>query len=207
MKADETGRGKVFCLGFPKTGTTSLEVALQHLGYKVCRGNERNNYTNYLIALFIHGDYDELRRMIRHFDAFADLPWGGTDLYLWLSETYSEARFIQTVRDPESWFQSLSNVAFSLDENPETALETNHAAGSYGAVYLFKKVWQLDNMVDAKVRLLSVYKQLNYNIKTHFHRDNLFLSFDLTKDPGWEDLCRFLDKKVPDILFPFENSS
>ncbi|PCJ10667.1 MAG: hypothetical protein COB16_01400 [Rhodobacteraceae bacterium] len=207
MKTDETGHGKIFCLGFPKTGTTSLEVALQHLGYKVCRGNGRNNHTNYLIALFVHREYDELRRMIRHFDAFADLPWGGTDFYLWLSETYPEARFIQTIREPQAWFRSLSNAAHSLDENSETALESTHAAGHYGAVYLFNKVWQIHSMAGAKERLLEIYGQLNSDIESHFAGQDRFFSFALTQERRWDELCDFLDKKVPDRPFPLENPS
>ena len=62
---------KIFGLGFSKTGTTSLEIALQKLGYNVCRGHWKNSHTFYLLALYIHRDYDEIFRIVNYWDAFA----------------------------------------------------------------------------------------------------------------------------------------
>lgn len=68
---------KVFNLGFSKTGTTSIERALQILGYRVAKGHWKYNYCFYLMSLCVHGDYEEIIRFTKAFDAFCDGPWGG----------------------------------------------------------------------------------------------------------------------------------
>lgn len=37
-----TKKNKVFCIGFHKTGTTSISVALKFLGYKTIHGDPKN---------------------------------------------------------------------------------------------------------------------------------------------------------------------
>ena len=98
---------KIFCIGFPKTGTTSLEEALSLLGYNVCRGHYNNRHTNYLISLFYNKNFDEIDRIISYYDAFTDLPWGGTDFYIYLSNKYPKAKFIHSERNHEEWYGSL----------------------------------------------------------------------------------------------------
>ena len=205
MSDDATGRGKVFCLGFPKTGTTSLEVALQRLGYNVCRGASRNNHSNFLMALQVHGDTEEIARVIRHHDAFTDLPFGGTDLYLWLSRRYPDARFLHTVRAPEHWYRSLLNQLEKAGGSTDAPLDSLHAAGGYGAAMVVRRVWGIADPVAQKDRTLQYYRQLNASILTHFAGRETFLSFDLTQEPGWHALCGFLGRPVPDQPFPHEN--
>lgn len=205
MSDDDTGKGKIFCIGFPKTGTTSLEVALVKLGYKVCRGNGQNTHSNYLMALCVHGDYPELERVIRHFDAFADLPWGGSDMYLWLSRRYPEARFIQTERDPDDWYESVLGSALKYSNDLEATLDTFHSLGRYGAVLFLNRVWGIDSMSNAREKLLDYYVRNNQAIKDHFAGTDRLLSVHLVADPRWDEICAYLDKPVPDIPFPEEN--
>lgn len=205
MTDTSTGLGKVFCVGFPKTGTTSLEVALQRLGYKVCRGASGNNHSNFLMALYVHGDTAEISRLIRHFDAFADLPWGGTDLYLWLSQHYPDARFLHTVREPEKWHRSVLNQLEKSSAVTAASLDTLHASGGYGATMIVRRVWGIEDFVTQKDKALAFYESLNAAILSHFAGRENFLSFDLTQTPGWDSLCSFLGRPVPDQPFPHEN--
>lgn len=205
MAGADKGHGKVFCLGFPKTGTTSLEVALQSLGYRVCRGASRNNHSNFLMALHVHGDTDEIARLIAHFDAFADMPWGGTPLYLWLSRRYPEARFVHTVRDPDKWYRSLLNQLEKAAGSSDASLDDLHAAGGYGATMILRRVWGIEDIVVQKDQALSFYNTLNAAILSHFAQHDNFLSLDLTQTPDWGPLCAFLDRPVPDQPFPHLN--
>lgn len=205
MNGEDTGRGKVFCIGFPKTGTTSLEVALQRLGYNVCRGSSRNNHSNFLMALQVHGDTDEIARVIRHFDAFTDLPFGGTDLYLWLSRRYPEARFLHTFRAPEPWYRSILNQLEKAGGVHGASLEALHASGGYGASMTVQRVWGITDPVARKDAMLRYYQDLNAAILAHFDGCENFLSIDLTQEPDWRLLCGFLGLPVPDQPFPHEN--
>ena len=205
MSEDTAGHGKVFCLGFPKTGTTSLEVALQRLGYNVCRGNGSNNHSNFLMALQVHGDTDEIARIIQHFDAFTDMPWGGTDLYLWLSHRYPKALFLHTFRDPERWYRSVLNELEKACGSSGASLDLAHAAGGYGASMIVRRVWGIADLINEKDRALQYYNGLNAAVVAHFAGQRNFLSLDLTQNPGWAALCGFLDRPEPKLPFPHEN--
>src|SRR4030095_11714834 len=62
-------RAKVFCIGFHKTGTTSLAFALQRLGYRVTGPNGVNDPD---IAKNV---YAMAYALVERYDAFQDNPW------------------------------------------------------------------------------------------------------------------------------------
>ena len=81
---------KVFCIGFHKTGTTSLKMALKILGYRVTGPNGRHDKN-------IGRNVEALaRRIVPKFDAFQDNPW--PIIYRFLDKEYPGSKFILTVR-------------------------------------------------------------------------------------------------------------
>ena len=93
-----TGQPKVFCIGFHKTGTTSLGDALTTLGYRVTglAGKNDPEIGNHVL--------DMARRLVGEFDAFQDNPW--PILYRELDAMCPGSKFILTLRDPEPWIRS-----------------------------------------------------------------------------------------------------
>jgi hypothetical protein len=89
---------KVFCIGFPKTGTSSMGVALKKLGYKVTGPNGVNDPDICEHALSMALELAE------QYDAFQDDPW--PQLYREMDEHYPRSKFILTLRDPNSWIAS-----------------------------------------------------------------------------------------------------
>lgn len=90
---------KVFVIGFQKTGTTSLETALEVLGYRVYGGDKnlmkfkkREDLKNYI------------SKVLQNWDAVQDMPW--PLFYKELYELYPTAKFILTVRNPDKWINS-----------------------------------------------------------------------------------------------------
>ncbi|MEN0000466.1 MAG: sulfotransferase, partial [Pseudomonadota bacterium] len=54
----------------------------------------------------------------------------------------------------------------------------------------------------------NVYNQHNQAVRAYFEgRDSDLLEIDLTKDPGWKDLCDFLGTQTPRRPFPHANSA
>lgn len=199
---------KVFCLGFSKTGTTSLEQALETLGYNVCKGNWRTNHTFYLLALFVNRDYDELLRMTKYWDAFADGPWGGTDLYIKLLETYPNAKYILTIRPPEKWYASFQNLITLFDSNLDTALSSYHANGLWGSGYYFESLFNIKSLAGNKQKIIDAYVKYNNDVIAYFHHQNKeLLILDLSHGNSWEVICSFLKKDIPSIPFPHINKS
>ncbi len=200
---------KVFGIGFSKTGTTSLEEALQTLGYNVCRGHWAKPYTFYSHALWIHRDYDALLKLTKLWDAFADAPWGGTNLYEKLYEKLPQSKFILTVRDAEKWYDSLIKLLTMFDLNLETALDSYYSNGMYGSAYFFSHVFGIDTLAGTKQQIIDRYNDYNAAAIEFFRRrpDADFIVMDFAKGDGWEKLCKLLDKPVPPIPFPHENQA
>lgn len=197
---------KIFGVGFSKTGTTSLEAALTLLGYKVCKGHWNNNYSNYLAALYKHQDYAEILNLVPYWDAFADLPWGGGDLYKTLYQHYPNAHFILTKRDPKRWYKSLENMLTTFDKNLETALDSYHAQHKFGAVLYFKHIFGIETLAGNEQKIIDYYVQHNQAVIDFFTQHKArFMVFELTEGDRWDKLCPFLGKAIPKDPFPQAN--
>ena len=177
---------KIFCVGFHKTGTTSLYAALTTLGFKVT-GTVGEEWR-----------VDELERdgakrcidIIDDFDAAEDMPW--PLFFRELDDAYPGSKFILTVRDAEDWYASLDN------HFGEKA--TNLNAFTYGRECARARY--------AKETWVDTYNAHNAAVREYFQaRPDDLLEMDLASGDGWEKLCRFLEKPVPGEPFPIKNSS
>jgi len=181
---------------------------LQILGYNVCRGRWSNPHTFYLLALYVNRDYEEIFRMVNYWDAFADGPWGGTDLYVQLYERFPESKFILTIRDAESWYASFEKLITMFDLNVDTALASYHANGMYGSAYYFEHIFDIKTLAGNKQKIIDHYNAYNENVSNFFSKVQAnFIVFDLFAGDGWEKLCAFLDKEIPNQTFPHANKS
>ena len=83
----------VFCIGFSKTGTTSIDKAFAILGYR---------HVHWLHAHLEpkQGWINYIRKS--HFDAFSDAPMYFPGFFRELDREFPDSKFILTVRKPES---------------------------------------------------------------------------------------------------------
>ncbi len=93
--------GKIFGIGFHKTGTTSLGTALHDLGYSVC--GLRKGALSYILR----GDLEPVFGLVERYDAFEDNPW--PLLYRELDQRFAGSKFILTVRERNDWLASAVN--------------------------------------------------------------------------------------------------
>jgi hypothetical protein len=177
-------RPKVFCIGFHKTGTTTLEVALRKLGYRVTGSFGTKDPG-------IAGKArDEAFRIAEAFDAFEDNPW--PILYRELDERFPGSRFILTRRPSEAWIRSQVKD-FATAETPMRRWIYGEAAGcpvGNEAVYVAR------------------YERHNREVLDYFRdRPGDLLVIDFPADAGWEKLCAFLGREVPNEPFPHANKA
>lgn len=102
-------RTKVFCIGYNKTGTTSVESLLRDLGYRMPVQVEQEAL---VVEALFDGDYRPLKALCDKYEAFQDLPFSQGVIYAVLDNMYPGSKFILTVRDSNTWFDSL--VRFHL---------------------------------------------------------------------------------------------
>lgn len=200
---------KVYGIGFSKTGTTTLSSALGQLGYRTWTGHWQKPENFYLLALYIHRDYDALFRFSQYWNAFTDAPWGGTDLYEEIVRRTPNARFILTVRDPETWYTSLHKLLTMFDLNEESALDSYYRNGMYGSAHFFEHVFDIRTLAGNKRRMINAFQAHNDRAIDFLSSNNAaFAVLNFEQGDEWNALCGFLGKSVPNGRpFPFENRS
>lgn len=158
--------------------------------------------------MFINKDFEEIDRIINYFDAFTDLPWGGTDFYIYLSEKYPNAKFIYTSREGESWFISLEKMVAKTGGNSEQLMSYFHENGRYGLIYYLEHVFKINTLKANEQRIVEQYNKMNNQLLNYFKTGNYnFLHIKVTSGEGWEKLCPFLECPYPNKEFPFANKA
>lgn len=196
---------ELFVASLPRTGTASMEVALEILGYNALHGAEIAPHSQF-VEEFYQGDktVDDL------FDYIAGQGFdvGGMDLmghfFRWAADK-QHVKVVLPVRSAESWAKSWQMIEPGLDV-------------LFGRPFSFSsRVRQLEPFVrdcmnvsgvsnsDKSLESLkSVYQKYVEEVKTTIPSDRL-LVFDLRD--GWEPLCKFLGKPIPDQPFPHIHES
>ena len=187
---------EVIGAGFGRTGTESMKLALEQLGFGPC---------HHMKEVLANPEQLEIWRAIARGDppdwemAFADygsaVDWPSAFFWEELSEVYPEAKIILTVRSPESWHKSMSNTIFKV-------LEASTDPDSIGLKLIAERVFG-GRFLD-RDHAIAVYEKNNADVQAAFDDDRL-LVYHL--GDGWEPLCRFLDTPVPDTPFPRSNST
>jgi len=175
-------RPKVFCIGFHKTGTTSLKMALTELGYRVAGPFGRSDRD---IAETVEA---KARQIIPRYDAFQDNPW--PIIYRFLDREYPGSKFILTVRPTAKWITSV----------------VDHFSGSRPAMREWIYGPGKGDPEGNEAVYVERYERHNREVLDYFRdRPDDLIVFDIAGD-GWEKLCTFLGHPVPDRPFPWKNS-
>ncbi len=173
---------KVFCIGFMKTGTTTLNRALSVLGYRVSHNSWK------WLKLIVKNDWSSVRQKMDVWDAVEDNPI--PLIYKELDQFYPGSKFILTVRDSEKWYNSVSyHIGDMLSPMHE---------------WLFGKGKGLPK--NDKTHTLNVFNTHRKKVEDHFKdRPEDLLIIDVTKIESWDALCAFLNEPVPSTSFPHAN--
>lgn len=183
--SDGECRPRVFGIGLIKTGTSSLRAALELLGYKSLHGGPLEIMT--LVQQAIDRGEPMLSGVDPEFDAFADV-FGVTHYFYLADVQYPGSRFILTLRDLDDWLDSRQR---HVEKNQQMK-----AAGKYRGDLL-----EVD--LDAWA---TEYRRHEVVVRAYFaNRPDDLLVFDVAGGDGWEPLCEFLDKPVPETPFPWDN--
>lgn len=181
---------KVFGIGLSRSATTSLNNALEILGFQSIHW--LNPHTQSLI-----GEEDFLL-----FDGFTDIPvsYQFEKLY----HTFPNAKFILTSRAMESWvrsvtlhYQNIRNISTPGELSlPDIAQRFNGEAGAVEYnLYAQHLSWE------------AAFQHFHERINLFFadKPKDRFLELRIIDGEGWEKLCTFLDRPVPDVPFPNTN--
>jgi Sulfotransferase domain len=189
---------KVIGAGLGRTATFSLKFALEHLGLGPCYhmsevfAGARRTIPLWLEVIKGRPDWDSI------FDGYqstSDYP--ACSYWRELADYYPKAKIVLTLRDADSWFESVSQTIFSeqmqgpLAGSPIEEMMRGAIFDAFGGRVKdrgFMTEW-FNRRNQAVIDTLPAQRLLVY-----------------TPKQGWGPLCSFLGLAVPDAPFPRVNS-
>jgi hypothetical protein len=199
--------GKVFCIGFNKTGTTSVKVAFKELGYRV--GNQP--VAEGFITDWARRDFSRIIDYCNTADAFQDIPFSLPDTYQSLDAAFPGSKFILTVREnADIWYRSLTTFHAKIFGGGKIPTEDDLARANYRF-----QGWALCAMqaISAfpegdpynKECLVQAYDLHNARVQEYFrNRPTDLLKISLAAEGSFQQFCDFLGKSSQDRYFPWE---
>jgi hypothetical protein len=106
MSSEPMSQAKVFGIGFQKTGTTSLGVIFDALGFRVAGYNEFRHLAQRETLEIAEVEALALE-IAQGVDAVKDSPW--PIFYRQLDQAFPGSKFIHVTRDPKAWIASAVN--------------------------------------------------------------------------------------------------
>lgn len=175
---------KVFGIGMNKTGTTTLKVCLEKLGYTVCSPDLE------LLRCVDRGELGPVFEFAKRYDGFQDWPW--PFVYEEMDREYENSKFILTRRkNSDAWFNSLKK--HSIKKGP-----TEYRKIAYG----------YEMPAGKKSPHVNIYEEHNEEVRAYFEgREDDFLEVCWEEGDGWEKICGFLGHEVPQAEFPHRKKS
>lgn len=189
--------------GFGRTGTKSLEVAIETLGFGPCHHMrevlEHPEHVAHWQAL-ARGEAVDWTAVFAGYRAQVD--WPGAAVWRDLAAAYPAARVVHSVRPDEVWWASFSTTIGKLMTRRAELPLPPHVADMLDAWVEFAGKPTFGGRYDDRETALAALRRRDAEVRDAIPADRL-LVFDVAE--GWAPLCAFLDVPVPDAPFPHHN--
>src|SRR3954469_8228837 len=179
---------KVFCIGFTKTGTTSLERGLRDLGYRL--GNQHQGES--LLPHYVSRNFRPIVEFCLSADAFQDAPFCFPFTYVALDQSFPNAKFILSVRDDaEQWYRSIVRFHGNGFANGRVPTKDDLVKAEYsypGYVWdSFRAVFNPpENDVYNQATLVSQYERHNAAARDYFRFKSNLLEINLSQGGAYQ---------------------
>ena len=188
---------KVIGAGMGRTGTASLKVALETLGYGPCYHMTEVLKNPAFIGDWIdaaegRGNWDKI---FGGYASTVDNP--GCNYWRELAAHYPEAKVVLTTRDPGKWFES-------TNETIHSAQFARFMQNSPFGEMIQKTMWdRMQNRMQDRAYMVEFFNRHAADIVAAIPAERLLV---YQVSDGWEPLCEFLQVPVPHVEFPKINS-
>jgi hypothetical protein len=196
---------KIIGAGFGRTGTSSLQVALEellggqcyHMKEVMMQPAHLQAWHEFAVGKTSRMDWEWL---FSDYTATVDCPV--CMYYDELMEVFPDARVVLTVRDPQQWWKSFNRLMSTV----------NKARLFCFLVPKLRKIAQFTDKIIIqdvfggrleKEHCISIFERHNDTVRKVVPEDRL-LEYDVRQ--GWKPLCEFLGVPVPAKKFPHLNA-
>jgi len=192
---------KVIGAGFGRTGTMSLKLALEQLGFDPCYhmmevGKRPEHDPVWLAATRRETvDWDAL------FSGFsAAVDWPVAAFWREMAAYYPQAKFILTERDPQAWYRSIQATIFKSLNSPPAAPAQVHRQMTRELILerTFGGRW------DDEAHVIDTYLRHNQAVRDTLPDSRLLV---YQTGSGWAPLTQFLDLPEPSTPYPMTNTT
>jgi hypothetical protein len=188
---------KVIGAGYGRTGTASLKLALERLGFGPCHHMAEVLPKPERVALWarIGAGSNEWDQALAGYNATVD--WPACTHWRALADLYPHAKVILSTRDPDRWFDSVHATILNPDvtrfllRTPMGEMLDRNIYSLFGA-----------GMAD-RAFMVDAFKRHNDEVKRAIPADRL-LVFDARE--GWGPLSAFLGVDPPAEPYPHVNT-
>lgn len=193
---------EVIGAGFGRTGTHSLGLALEKLGFSPCYNLQevvKNPEHTETWNNAIDGKPIDWHYLFSSYKS--SVEWPGAYFFKELVQHFPNAKVILTVREPEAWYESAGKTIFEGLElsayNPDTL--KREKSRLHRRLILERT---FEGRYHEKEFAIDVYRRHNERVTKTVPEERL-LRFDIRD--GWEPLCEFLQKPISKEPFPWLN--
>jgi len=191
---------RVIGAGYGRTGTMSLKVALERLGFDKCY---------HMFEVMGHPEHIELWRAVNRgeqidwgalFEGYqASVDWPSCNYWREQMAKYPQAKVILSLRDPERWYASVMNTIYP------TSLAWRDSGGAQPQM-VFELIWDgiFAGRMEDKGYVIGKFLEHNQLVRDTVPSERL-LEFEASQ--GWGPLCQFLDCPIPDEPYPKTNTT
>jgi hypothetical protein len=191
---------KVIGAGFGRTGTMSMQAALEILGYRCYHMKEVPSTAGHLQAwhdLVADRAPMDWQWLFKDFQATVDFP--ACYYYKELMREYPDAKVILNVREPDRWFDSFLTLQNTTDK--------------FRIFRFIPKARRFLAFIDTLVpkvfgdprdraRCIEIFNKHNREVQEYVPPERLLV---FRVQDGWDPLCKFLGREVPTVAFPHLN--
>ena len=187
---------KVVGSGLGRTGTKSMQTALNMLGFGPC---------HHMVEVFGHPETVPLwieagagrpawDKIFAVYNSMVDYP--GSFYWRQLAAYYPNAKVLHTLRDPDKWFDSTQATIF---EPGSRVTEQEGPMAAFFASFL----GDIRAHLHDRAFMTAHFRRHTEEVKRAIAPERLLI---YEAGQGWEPLCKFLGVPVPDAPYPSENS-
>lgn len=191
---------QVISAGFGRTGTMSLKIALETLGFGPCHHMEEvvaNGPTQVPLWEAALAGTPDFSAIYNGYNSAVD--WPTAAFWKELADAYPDAKIILSSRSAESWYNSFSETLLATVQDTE-----NWPAPARPWFEMATKVLKRSLGDDwSRDAVMAAFNVQEARVKAALSPERLLVH--AAKD-GWEPLCQFLGCDVPAEPYPRTNS-
>ena len=192
---------RVIGAGVGRTGTYSMKLALEQLGFGPCHHMEEVDETSTReVGLWMAAVQGKADWAVNYAGFAAAVDWPTAAFWRELAAHYPDAKFLLTVRDPEAWYASFSQTIYPLIEARDRARPEERPFLDMVSAVVTKTGFRLPA---TREEIIGMFERHVAAVKATISPDRL-LVFDVRE--GWGPLCGHLGVPIPETEFPRTNT-